>query len=165
MTKRAAIGGAGVLAIAAGFIVVHEGEVLGSYADPVHGWRVPTACYGQTGPHIRMGQVFSRTQCRAMLDAELVTKAQQLDRCITRPLPDHAAAAVLSLAYNVGTGAVCGSTLVRQINAGQPPAVYCQQFDRWVYAGGKDCRDPRNNCRGIAKRRTEEKALCLGGVE
>lgn len=55
MTKRAAIGGAGVLAIAAGFIVVHEGEVLGSYADPVHGWRVPTACYGQTGPHIRMG--------------------------------------------------------------------------------------------------------------
>jgi GH24 family phage-related lysozyme (muramidase) len=43
------------LLIAAAFIAAHEGEVLGSYADPVHGWRVPTACYGQTGPHIRMG--------------------------------------------------------------------------------------------------------------
>jgi hypothetical protein len=34
------------IALAAGFLVAHEGEVLGSYADPVHGWRVPTACYG-----------------------------------------------------------------------------------------------------------------------
>ncbi|WP_353189086.1 lysozyme [Pseudomonas sp.] len=164
-SNKGRIGGiAAGIALATGFLIVHEGEVLGSYADPVHGWEVPTACYGQTGPHIRMGQVFTRAECRAMLDAELVTKAQQLDRCITRPLPDHSAAAVLSLAYNVGTSAVCGSTLVRQINAGQPPAVYCQQLDRWVYAGGKDCRDPRNNCRGIAKRRTEEKALCLGNL-
>ena len=152
------------IALATGFLIVHEGEVLGSYADPVHGWRVPTACYGQTGPHIRMGQVFTRAECRAMLDAELVTKAQQLDRCITRPLPDHSAAAVLSLAYNNGARKICDSTLVRQINAGQPPAVYCQQFDRWMLAGGKDCRDPRNNCRGIVTRRAEEKALCLGNL-
>ena len=162
-TKRGPIAGvvAGI-ALATGFLIVHEGEVLGSYADPVHGWRVPTACYGQTGPQIRMGQVFTRAECRAMLDAELVTKAQQLDRCITRPLPDHSAAAVLSLAYNAGTSAVCGSTLVRQINAGQPPSVYCAQFDRWTFAGGKDCRNPANTCRGIVKRRAEERALCLG---
>lgn len=162
-TGRGKVGGiAAGIALATGFLVLHEGEVLGSYADPVHGWRVPTACYGQTGPHIRMGQVFSRAECRAMLDAEVVTKAQQLDRCITRPIPDHAAAAVLSLAYNAGTAAVCQSTLVRQINAGEPPARFCEQFSRWVYAGGKDCRDPRNNCRGIVKRRAEERAMCLG---
>jgi lysozyme len=164
-SNKGRIGGiAAGIVLATGFLIVHEGEVLGSYADPVHGWEVPTACYGQTGEHIRMGQVFTRAECRAMLDAELVAKAAQLGRCISHPLPDHSAAAVLSLAYNVGTSAVCGSTLIRQINAGQPPAVYCQQFDRWVYAGGKDCRDPRNNCRGIAKRRTEEKALCLGNL-
>ncbi len=162
-TKRGPLAGiAAGIALATGFLIVHEGEVLGSYADPVHGWRVPTACYGQTGPHIRMGQVFTRADCRAMLDAELVTKAQQLDRCITRPLPDHSAAAVLSLAYNAGTSDVCGSTLVRQINAGQPPSVYCEQFSRWVYAGRKDCRNPANNCRGIVKRRADERALCLG---
>lgn len=106
-------GAAAVLALAAGFLVVHEGEVLGSYADPVHGWRVPTACYGQTGPHIQRGQMFTREQCLTMLDATLVKKAAELDACITRPIPDHAAAAVLSLAYNAGTGAVCRSTLVR----------------------------------------------------
>ena len=162
-SKRGPIAGvvAGI-ALATGFLIVHEGEVLGSYADPVHGWRVPTACYGQTGPQIRMGQVFTRAECRAMLDADLTNRANQLDRCITRPLPDHSAAAVLSLAYNAGTSAVCGSTLVRQINAGQPPAVYCEQFSRWVFSGGRDCRDPRSNCRGIVKRRADERALCLG---
>lgn len=160
--RKGVAGVAAGIVIAAGFLIVHEGEVLGSYADPVHGWRVPTACYGQTGPHIRMGQVFSRAECRAMLDAELVSKAQQLDRCITRPLPDHSAAAVLSLAYNAGTSAVCGSTMVRQINQGAPPAVYCEQLSRWVYAGGRDCRNPANNCRGIVKRRADERTLCLG---
>jgi lysozyme len=109
-----------------------------------------------------MGQVFTRAECRAMLDAELATKAQQLDRCIQQPVADHSAAAILSLAYNAGTAAVCGSTLVRQINAGQPPSVYCAQFDRWVFSGGRDCRDPRSNCRGIVKRRADERALCLG---
>ena len=37
----------------------------------------------------------------------------------------------------------------------------CNQFDRWVYVAGKDCRIASSNCRGIAKRRAEEKALCL----
>lgn len=152
------------IALATGFLVVKEGVVLQTYADPVLGWEVPTACVGETGPHIRRGQMFTRTECMAMLDRTLQQKAAQLNRCITRPLPDHAAAAVLSLAYNVGTAAVCGSTLVRQINAGATPATYCAQFDRWVYAGGRDCRDPRNNCRGIVTRRREEKALCLGNL-
>lgn len=162
MKRGPVIATAGAIALAVGFIATHEGEVLGSYADPVHGWRVPTACYGQTGPGIRPGQLFTRDECRAMLDDSARQKALELDRCITADMQDHAAAAVLSLAYNVGTGTVCRSTLVRQINAGAPPDLYCEQFTRWVYAGGRDCRDPRSGCRGIAKRREEERALCLG---
>lgn len=169
MTQKTAkgpiVGAGAALAIAAAFLISHEGEVLGSYADPVHGWKVPTACYGQTGPHIRPGQTFTRAECRTMLDAETRQKAAELDACITQPMPAHSAAAVLSLAYNAGSGAVCRSTLVRQINEGQHPATYCQQFSRWVYAGGKDCRDPRNNCRGIVVRRSEERALCLEGMK
>lgn len=107
------IGGAGVLALAAGFLVVKEDVVLKTYADPVLGWKVPTACVGETGPHIQRGQMFTREQCLTMLDATLRRKAAELDACISRPIPDHAAAAVLSLAYNAGTGAVCRSTLVR----------------------------------------------------
>ena len=60
-----------------------------------------------------MGQVFTRAECRAMLDADLINRANQLDRCIRQPMADHSAAAILSLAYNAGTAAVCGSTMVR----------------------------------------------------
>lgn len=152
--------GAAIVA-AAGFLVVKEGVVLQTYADPVLGWEVPTACAGQTGPHIQRGQVFTRDECMAMLDATTRQKARELERCVQWDITPNAAAAVLSLAYNVGTPTVCRSTLVRQINAGAPPAQYCEQFRRWVFVGGRDCRDPRNNCRGIVNRREAERAMCL----
>ena len=159
--KKAPVFGAAALVAAVGFIVVKEGVVLQTYADPVLGWQVPTACAGQTGPHIRRGQVFTREECMRMLDATAQQKARELERCVQRDITPNAAAAILSLAYNVGTPTVCGSTLVRQINAGSPPAQYCEQFRRWVFVGGRDCRDPRNNCRGIVNRREAERALCL----
>lgn len=45
-SKAKPIAAVGVLALAGAFIASHEGLELRSYADPVHGWRVPTACYG-----------------------------------------------------------------------------------------------------------------------
>lgn len=162
MNKTKAFGGVAALLIAGGFIATHEGKRNEAYADPIHGWRVPTVCYGQTGSQVRRGPTFTDAECLAMLDDEMRKKAAELDACIRVDVPDHAAAATLSLAYNVGTGAVCRSTLVRMINQGAPPEVYCPQIGRWVYAGGKDCRNPANNCRGIATRRIEEIQLCEG---
>ena len=68
--------------------------------------------------------------------------------------------AYVSFAYNVGINAFCKSTMVKLANQGDKVGS-CNQFDRWVYVAGKDCRIAKNNCRGIAKRRAEEKALCL----
>lgn len=160
--KRGPVFGIVAITAAMGFLVVKEGVVLETYADPVLGWEVPTACAGQTGPHIVRGQRFTHAQCMAMLDESTRQKARELERCVQWDVSPGAAAAILSLAYNVGTGPVCGSTLVRQINAGQPPEVYCQQFRRWTFVGGKDCRDPKNGCRGIAVRREAEYNLCMG---
>jgi lysozyme len=132
--------------------MLKEGLVLSTYLDIVG---VPTVCYGETGPHVRLGQRYTAEACRRMLDERLVRFAVELDRCIERPLADHEAAAVLSWAYNVGVGAACSSTLVKMINAGSPAQEWCQQLDRWVYARGF-------RVNGLVVRRQKEKALCLG---
>ena len=158
------IGGsaAAVILGASALMVANEGVVLRTYADPVWGERVPTACVGETGPHIRMGQTFTHEQCMQMLGRRVEVSWSRLERCLQRPVPVNVAVSLVDLGYNVGEQAVCSSTLVRQINSGQPPAVYCEQFMRWTFVGGRDCRDPKNNCRGIVVRRDHARSLCLG---
>jgi lysozyme len=144
----------GVFALAALFIADHEGYVPRSYADPAWGWKVPTACYGETGPHIVKGQTFTKAQCLAFLDAQVALKWREMDACIGPELTIPQTIAVTSWAYNVGTGAACRSTLVRQINAGQPARVWCRQLLRWDRANGKVMR-------GLTNRRKAEMELCL----
>jgi lysozyme len=69
---------------------------------------------------------------------------------------DYQMAAFLSFAYNLGTGALLKSTLIRfHLNGEYEKAA--AQFDRWVYAGGKKFN-------GLINRRKEEKLLYSGGM-
>ena len=54
--------------------------------------------------------------------------------------------------------ALLGSTLVRQINAGEPPEVWCRQLLRWDKAGGRTVR-------GLTLRRQAEYRVCIGESE
>lgn len=145
---------AAALVIATPLAIKWEGIKTATYLDPIG---IPTACVGQTGPDIRIGQSFTRDQCFAMLSATQRAKAAELDRCIAAPLAPHEAAAVLDLAFNVGTGAVCRSTMARLINAGRPARVWCHELDKWVYAGGI-------RWQGLVNRRADAKRVCLGGA-
>lgn len=63
--------------------------------------------------------------------------------------------ALVSFAFNVGTGAACRSTLVSFIKRKQWPQA-CNQLTRWVYVNGV------KNA-GLENRRAREKAWCLKG--
>lgn len=141
-----------VLAIAAPVIAYHEGYIPKTYADPIG---IPTVCYGQTGQAARPGAEYTLEECEGMLATEAVEVMTRLDKCLQAPLEPHEWAALVSLSYNVGTGAICSSTIARLIKAGEPAAVWCEQFPRWVYAGGKVLP-------GLVKRRVAERELCLG---
>lgn len=52
--------------------------------------------------------------------------------------------------YNIGPSVVCGSTLQRKANAGQP---FCDELLKWDHANGKVVK-------GLAKRRQAEVKLC-----
>jgi len=69
---------------------------------------------------------------------------------------DEEWAAATSLAYNIGVGAYCKSSIDRFFDAGQP-AKACDTFLLWDKAGGK-------RVQGLANRRAAERALCLKGI-
>ena len=88
---------------------------LKAYLDLV---RVPTACDGIT-TGVTIGKTYTPAQCDAMLETALIAHAEPIMRCAPGLFGrGNQAAAVVSLAYNMGTGAICASTLVRRINVG-----------------------------------------------
>lgn len=146
--------GVGVLTLsAAGFvgIALHE-----NYTDkaiiPVPG-DVPTLGFGST-EGVRMGDrtTPSAALARALQDASKYEGA--LKKCVRAPLHQHEYDAFVSLAYNIGPGAFCSSTLVRKLNAGDYAGA-CKEISRWVYANGKSLA-------GLINRRAKERAQCEG---
>ena len=144
--------GAAAAALVVSTVAFYEGTVLRTYRDPIG---IVTACTGNTGPELRMGQTFTKEQCTEMLYVDLLKHAQALE-CVKRPMSDGQKAAFLSFSFNVGNGAFCSSTLVRKANAGDMPGA-CAELSRWTYAGGKQLLS-------LIKRRAAERKLCEEGM-
>lgn len=102
---------------------------------------------------LRLGERYTREQCETLLADDLVKHAAALD-CFERPLTDGQKAAIVSFAFNVGSGAVCKSTMARKANAGYPAAEWCGELRRWTLAGGRVLP-------GLVKRRAAEYRLCV----
>ncbi len=138
-------------------IALHEG-----YTDraviPIPG-DVPTIGFGTT-TGVKPGD---RTTPPAALERALRDVQQYegaLRQCVTVPLHQGEYDAFVSLAYNIGPGAFCRSTLVRLLNAGDYPGA-CAQILRWRRAAGKDCANPANRCMGLWRRRQAEHQQCI----
>lgn len=89
-----------------------------------------------------------------------VKDIQIAEKCVNlygngRSMPQGAFEAMTSITFNVGCGTMKKSTLFKMANKGYKPEM-CEQFGRWVYAGGKKLN-------GLVKRREQERRLCLGG--
>jgi lysozyme len=150
--KRAAglTGAAAALAVA--IVGAHEGLRLNAYRDIVG---VPTVCYGET-KGVRMGDRYTKQQCDEMFIRRLNEFAARVDGCITRPMPDKVKVAFVGLAYNIGWGGFCKSSIARRWNAGDQRGA-CDAFSLYNRAGGRVIN-------GLVKRRAEERKLCLQGV-
>lgn len=152
LRKAGAITAAGALALAV--VGTYEGLRLNSYQDVIGVW---TACYGET-KGMRPGLRFTKAQCDSMFEDRLGEFEAGMRRCLTNPdaIPDKPYVAFLSLAYNIGTGAFCRSTVARKANAGDLRGA-CDALLAWNRAGGRVID-------GLDRRRKEERALCLSGL-
>jgi lysozyme len=138
------------LAAATSLTVVSEGTLYKTYLDPVG---IPTACTGHTGPEVRMGQVYTKAQCLAFLDADEKKAMQIVLDSTVGPMNSNELAALTDFTLNVGGGNFRSSTLRKLWNEGNHAAA-CRELPRWVYAKGIVLK-------GLVTRRAKEMALCL----
>lgn len=150
VSKPVAAGGIlAVILAAVAFIAPWEGLETVPYRDMVGKL---TWCYGETRGTPKAE--YTEAECAAMLATGVGQFYDGLMRCVDAPLTQGQAVALTSWAYNVGISAACNSTLVRQLNAGEPPEVWCNQLLRWNRAGGQEVR-------GLTRRRQAEYRECI----
>ena len=149
--RRAGIAGLALSASTFVALLMHEGYSDTAYT-PVPG-DVPTIGFGTTegvkpGDHITP----PRAVARALTDAQKFEGA--LKSCVKVPLAQYEYDAYVSLSYNIGPTAFCGSTLVKKLNAGEYDAA-CIAILNWDKFKGKPLR-------GLTIRRQAEYKMCIG---
>lgn len=138
------------MSLAADLIKKFEGCRLHAYLD---GGGVATIGYGQTGPAIHLGLTWTQDRADAALEHFLAAEESVLRSLIHVPVSENQFAALMSLAYNIGTAAFGGSTLLRKLNA-------------WDYTGAAECFAAWNHDNGkvdagLTSRRAAERAVFL----
>ena len=114
---------------------------------------VPTIGFGTT-KGVKMGDSIDPVTAlqRKIRDVEVFEGA--VKQCVKVPLAQHEYDAYLSLAYNIGSGAFCKSTLVRKLNA-QDYEGACREILRWD-------RFQEKPLAGLTNRRQAEYKQCMG---
>lgn len=137
-------------------ITLHEG--WSPVATPPVPGDVPTYGFGTTtrpdGWPLKPGETITPPQAvrRALTDINRYEGA--LKECVRVPLHQYEYDAYISLAYNIGPGAFCQSTLVRKLNTGDYVGA-CAEILRWNKFQGQELR-------GLTVRRQAEHRQCTG---
>jgi len=159
------------LGLATSALQTDEGKRNTGYFDPA---RIPTDCFGHTGPDVVVGKRKTDAQCADQLQHDTDQHMKGVLRC-TPSLAGHPyqLAAATRLTFNIGVPAYCGSTAARKFKAGDWHGA-CDAFLPWHNitvskpiaanctrraTGGYLCALP-----GLVSRRARERAMCLTGL-
>lgn len=130
----------------------HEGVVHVAYADPAHGWKVPTICHGHT-KGVKRGDVATTEQCGEYLQQDTDQALWDLFRMVKVPLTQGEIDAYADFIFNLGPGNFAKSTLRKKLNAGDHLGA-CNQLPLWVNGNGKPMK-------GLINRRKDFYAFCI----
>jgi lysozyme len=127
-----------------------EGCRLKAYQDIVGVW---TIGYGCTGKGIGPGVIWTQDQADEALEERLEVVQSGIENLVTVRISQNQLDALTCLAYNIGLGALAGSTLLRLLNQKKFDEA-ADQFLRWNKAGGKPVP-------GLLRRRAAERSLFI----
>jgi lysozyme len=136
------------------FITKHEGLRLKPYLCPA---KIPTIGYGNTyysdGKRVTLlDKDITKQQAFDMFKEIANRFAKRVDELVITKLTQNQFNALVSFAYNVGTGNFASSTLLKKINKNPNDLTLKAEFLRWNKAGGKVLN-------GLTNRRNEEADL------
>lgn len=163
-----------ISAVLASTIMLYEHFVPDAMI-PIKG-DVPTIGYGttvnpDTGKPIKLGDKIDRKTADRYLKKDLDVFKTGIAKCIKAPLTENEFNAYMSLAYNVGAGAICKSSIPKKLNAGQYEAA-CKtilQFNKmsdvskpmYYDKAAKKWKYPLKVVKGLDNRRKAEYATCI----
>ena len=105
--------------------------------------------------NVAKGDIISVAEAEQLLNAVVTTIAQKIAPKIKRVAPTtNELASLISLAYNIGTGALLKSKLFELYNANKPKLEVANRFLDWVYDNGKKVQ-------GLVNRRLAEQTIFL----
>ena len=131
-----------------------EGYRGKAYRDATGIW---TIGYGHTSmagaPAVAGGLEITREQASEILARDVATFTRDVKASLRVELSDRQFSALVSFAYNVGTGNFRGSSVLKAVNAGDLDAVP-RRLQLWTKAGGRVLP-------GLVKRRAAEAQMFL----
>ena len=130
-----------------------EGLRLNAYLCPAG---VPTIGYGHTY-NVKMGQTISVAQAELFLDHDYQDAEEQVLSLVKVPLTENQLGALTSFVFNLGSGNLRISTLLRKLNLGDYRGA-AEQFGAWNKARVNGVMVALD---GLTKRRADEKNLFL----
>lgn len=107
----------------------------------------------EDGSPVRQTDTITEQDSKLRLKRELIDYKQRISSCVKVPVTDNEASAFISLSYNIGTNAFCGSTLVKKLNQ-YDYAGACKEILKWDMFKGKALK-------GLTVRRTAEYNTCI----
>ncbi|MDE9466869.1 lysozyme [Xenorhabdus bovienii] len=164
----AILAGVGSEVILGQFLNEKEGNRLSAYRD---GGGIWTICRGVTridGKAVYKGMKLAPEQCDVLNRIEADRAIDWVKKNVRVPLTDPQIAGIASFCpYNIGPGKCFSSTFYQKLNAGDKRGA-CAEIKRWVFDGGRDCRQTRgqaNGCYGQVERRAQESELTCWGLD
>jgi lysozyme len=134
-------------------IETFEGCVLHPYRDstglPTIG--IGTIHYPNGAPVTMADPPITHDQAVEYLQSHLSKNCDEVSQLVTICINDNQFGALVSFVYNLGSGALSSSTLLRKVNSGDFEGA-AEEFIKWNHAGGVVSA-------GLTRRRQAEQAL------
>lgn len=115
-----------------------------------------TIGYGHAGPEVKPGMTITKEYAEALLLNDLDAAERAVAELVKVPLTSGQHAALVDFVFNLGRGALAGSTLLKVLNKRQY-AKASDELMRWVHAGGQIVA-------GLQRRRLKARDMFLGNV-
>lgn len=113
-----------------------------------------TIGWGHTGPEVKPGMHITQDEAERLFDADIAKFTICVDKATRElALTDNQFAALVSLTYTIGCGALWSSTLLRKLRAGDRMAA-ANEFLVWKYSSGSVDE-------GLVKRRAREREIFI----
>lgn len=123
-----------------GISLLHEFEAcrLKAYRCPANVWTIGWGnTFYEDGSKVCEGDQITQERADVLFDNILNKFAINVRKLIKRELNRNQFNALVSFAYNLGTGNLSKSTLLKKVNANPCDPTIHDEFMRWTRAGGK----------------------------